>query len=227
MLKNFFGINIYRFGDLSQMFFSQRDLAILLGMDKEMLNALLQSLRYSRAMSLPRGTKGRPRREVANVFTLETLLGCIFNRRKKTENMEKVIHWVCDILSNLTYDEFVSLYGFRSELKLRRAIISKVVGIKYSEIPLYRFDESDERYWGTIYRDQIKHFSPRVRNPDSYINRQEVTKVKALDLCIYLLQEYTSKTEEEILDFIGININDGEFTEEHKQEIKDYVDNLV
>lgn len=227
MLKDFFGMPVYRFGDLSQMFFTQKDLAVFLGLDKEILNILLHQLKYSRALGLPRGTKGRPRKEVSNVFTLEVLLGCIFNRKKKTRDLETLVHWVCDALNNLAYDEFVSLYGFRTSLKTRRAIISKVIGIKYAEIPLYRFDNQDKRYWGTIYREQIKRFSPRVRNPDSYISRNEVTKVKALDLVVYLIVKHSQKQEEDVLKFLDINLDDGSYESHHQDAIKEFIDNLA
>ena len=225
MLKDFFGIPVHRFGDLSQMFFTQKDLAYFLGLDKEILNIILHQLKYSRAVGLPRSTKGRPRKEVANVFTLEVLLGCMFNRKKKTADLEKVVHWVCDIVNNLAYDGFVSLYGFRTDLQTRRAIISYIVKVPYASIPQARFDLDDKRYWGTIYRNQVKRHSPRLYNPDAYVTRNEVTQVKALDLSVYLISKVTSREQGEILEFLGVDQNKGLFNSEHKANIKEYIDN--
>lgn len=227
MLKDFFGIPVHRFGDLSQMFFTQKDLSYFLGMDKEVLNILLHQLKYSRAVGLPRSTKGRPRKEVANVFTLEVLLGCMLNRKKKTADLEKVVHWVCDIINNLAYDGFVSLYGFRTDLQTRRAIISYITKVPYSSIPLIRFDVEDVRYWGTIYRNQVKRHSPRLYNPDSYITRSEVTKVKALDLSVYLVSKFADREQGEVLEFLGVDQNKGLFSDVHKAYIKEYIDNCV
>jgi hypothetical protein len=63
-----------------------------------------------------------------------------------------------------------------------------------------------------------------VQNPEAYINRYEVMQIKAIDLAVFLLCEYTVKsTPRALLKRLGIDPKKGEYTEKDQEEVLNFL----
>lgn len=224
MLEKFFGGDVYRIDLVSDMFFNMDSLAEISGIKKISVKKLLHEMRYSRVTNLKRGKRGRPSLKVESVYNLQSLLGLLFNVKTDTGKRDKIIKWLCATLNNLTYDEFVSLYGYRLDVKLRRAICAYVCNVdKYKDIALKRYAE-DDVHKGTMLRGGLQFDTDLLCKPDVYIDRIEVISIRAIDLSVYLLCKHCiDVTHAELLTMLGIDVSAGEFTQKDKKQIADMV----
>lgn len=222
MLTKFFGANVYRVDNLSDMFLPVKELAKILNVKDRTIRRMIEQCQEARVLSLPRGGQGQPTKDLRNIYTLKTLLTLLFSTHPEytSEHNTKVREWVCTVVNNLCFDEFVSLYGYRLDEHCRRAIMTAVCGYtSHKDIVLKRFDFNVE-YCNTILRGSKYSRLLYAKLPEAYIDRDEVKKVKAIDLAVFLLTKYLLKeSPQEFLACLGIPVSYGDFTEEDEQVI--------
>ena len=221
MIQKFFGTEIYRVANLSDMFFPIKGMAQTLKVHDKTIRRMIEQCNEARVLELPRGQKGQPTHGLRNIYTTKTLLSLLFATHHEftSEKNTKIREWVATVINNLCFDEFVSLYGYRlGEHQIRR-IMTYVCGYeKHKDIILGRFDRRAD-YCNSVMRGSRYTYLTFMKLPEAYIDRLEVMRIKAIDLAVYHLCEYTNQDPDELLTHLGIPISYGEYTEKDQKQV--------
>jgi len=218
-MSEFEGVPFVRIGQSMRMWFKCSDIAMKLGIGKK---ALLGRLRESDAgpfLAVPVDIRdlrvyAKRKEEVSHesgaapepLFDLDFFLAGAFSLANPP--CRGVREVVCDALNKLMYDGFVSL-PFKTAPDLYRGICAFVCEEQdYHEIARSRFDPSDEAR-GTKYAP-AKLTTEILTAPESYMTREEITCVRALELAFYLLLKHgVSETKvNKIIAQCGVNLCD-------------------
>ena len=222
MLKRFFGAEIIRTPQSAEMFFTRKSISTALGIPEKTIACRLSRLRYSSLKGL-RYDGVHKGRKFYYKYVLDAFLSLILTipttSSSRTERHAQVIDFICTHISNLAFDGFTTLQGFYLPIEYRRAIMAYVCNVPtYRDIVPARFD-ADVAYMGTMLRN--RHITAELLSqPEVYITRAEVTKIKGLDLAIYLLSTYTDASLNALMDLLSISMAAGDdYTEEEKNHL--------
>lgn len=205
-----------RIGESARMWFLNSDIATRLGIGKKalvdrmragdagpfnMVPVDVKDLRVfaKRDVELNRsGQRGEPYVE------LDYFLAAAFSMA--TEQAHEVRDFVSRTVNTLMYDGFVSL-AFEVDENLRRALCAFVCGSdNFYAIAKDRFDPTDEargtNYAPTQLTEQL------LVSPHSYMRREEITRVRALELGLHLITTHGlyKKEANSFLISCGINV---------------------
>ncbi len=221
MIEKFFGTDIYRVSNLSDMFFPIKGMAQILKVHEKTVRRMIEQCNEARVLELPRGQKGQPTSGLRNIYTTKTVLSLLFATHHEftsTKNT-KIREWLATVLNNLCFDEFVSLYGYRLGEHQRRRVMTYVCGYeKYKDIVLDRFDRKAD-YCNSVMRGSRYTHLEYMRLADAYVDRLEVMRIKAIDLAVYHLCEYTGQDPDELLTHLGIPVTYGDYTSKDEKQV--------
>lgn len=211
---SFMGVAFQRVGQSARMWFHSADIAHKFGIGRA---ALLNKMRASdaapfRALSINAKdlraylaqNKALNPPAPEPMFDLDYLLAVAFSL--PTQTAREVRDWICVTVNRLVFDGFVSLEIAEPDLKLRRALVAYVTGEQnYYEVVKNRFDPTDSAR-GTNYAP-VDLTDDLVASPDSYLTREEITRVKAMELAMQLFSLHGNNIPmEQILEVCGINV---------------------
>ena len=221
MIEKFFGTDIYRVANLSDMFFNIKGMAQILKVHEKTIRRMIEQCNEARVLELPRGQKGQPTHGLRNIYTTKTVLSLLFATHHEFTSAKntKIREWIATVINQICFDEFVSLHGYRLGEHQRRRIMTYVCGYeRHKDIVLGRFDIRAD-YCNSVMRGSRFSYLSFMQLPDAYIDRLEVMRIKAIDLAVYHLCEYTGQDPDELLTYLGIPISYGEYTEADKKEV--------
>lgn len=149
----------------------------------------------------------------AQYFDLDFALAACFSMSH--EPARKMRDQVVYILNNLFFDGFVSTKNYHLDVELRRAITAHVCGVDhYYDIVKTRWDSTDQCAGTALAPVEVT--PEKLATPDYYLERSEVTAIKAIDLALHLLVEYCTDDADdkvsalnELLDIIGVDRSAG------------------
>ena len=225
MIEKFFGTDVYRVSNLSDMFFTIRGMAHILKVHEKTVRRMIEQCNEARVLELPRGGHGQPNKSLRNIYTTKTVLSLLFATHYEftSEKNTKIREWISSIINNLCFDEFISLYGYRLGEEQRRRITTYVCGYdRYKEIVFNRFSFKAD-YCNSVLRGSRYTRLEYMRKPDAYIDRLEVMRIKAIDLAVYHLSEYTNQDPDELLCYLGMPAQMGEHTDKDEKEVLTYL----
>lgn len=225
MIEKFFGTQIYRVANLSDMFFTIKGMAQILKVHEKTIRRMIEQCNEARVLELPRGNKGQPMKGIRNIYTMKTVLSMLFATHHEftSEKNTKIREWVTTVINNLCFDEFISLYGYRLGEHQRRRIATYVCGYEnYKSIILDRFTFKAD-YCNSVLRGSRYTKLESMKLADAYIDRLEVMRIKAIDLAVYHLCEYTNQDPDELLDYLGMPLAYGEYTEKDQKDVQTFL----
>lgn len=164
----------------------------------------------------------RPSRQY---FDLDFALAACF--RMSHEPARKMRDQVVYVLNNLFYDGFVSTKNYHLSLKIRRAITAYVCGVDhYYDIIKTRWDIEDQCRGTTLAPVEVS--VEKLCIPDYYLERSEISQVKAIDLALHLLLTHCYVEDKDsalmdLLGIIGIPMDAGICTDAQTSEISKWV----
>jgi hypothetical protein len=223
-MKMFMGLPFYTINTSSRAWFSLKDMAVALGVDEQYLTLRIlksdagpfRSIR-PRANQILKIGKNYKKVTPSTFFDLDFALASAFTttNTKAREMRDRITYY----LNNLFYDGFVSLKNYHLDLKTRRAITAYVCGVDhYLDIVKDRWDSTDPCRGARISFAEVT--LDRLVNPDYYLDRDEVTKIKAIDLALYLLDKNSSTSVYgDILDIMQVQREAGVITDEQNSDI--------
>lgn len=231
MLNRFFNAEIIRTSQSSEMYFTRKSIAQMLGLTEKTVEKRLDKLKYESLKGLKYDKKYTGRKHFFK-YGLDAVLSLVFTLKaddhNRLERYAEIIDFITSHIGNLCLDEFTSLRGYYLPIECRRAVIAHVCGVdKYTDIVLARF-APDIPYKGSMLRD--RHCTPRLLiQPEVYVTREEVTKVKAIDLAVYLLCKHLVDTSPAaLLVHFGIDSARGQdFSEEEKTKVLEYIESVL
>lgn len=227
MIRSFFSIPFLRIGQSSRMWFTPEDIADVLGLSKQAVKKTAQKKgfdiarlhqyksRYFKSDGAPLDNKlARHDR-----FGLDLLMHLIY--KHNSEVGIDIRDWMTAQISNLCLDGFTSLYNYNLDIVYRRAIASYVCeSDSYTDIVKDRYGKKLRKRGMECFAEK-KWTIEDLANPDYYVNRVEITTVRALDLAIHLLSVYlpVPKTHEEIFVLLGLDVKKGSYTDTQKENL--------
>lgn len=231
MIKRFFGAEIVRTSQSAEMFFARKSISAMLGLTEKVIEKRLSKLKYERLKGLRYDNQYKGRKHFYK-YGLDAVLSIIFTLpvgdSRRDERASEIVDFITSHIGNLCFDEFTSLQGYYLPIQARRAIMAHVCGVdNYKGIVLARFAPTAP-YKGSMLRN--RHCTPKsLSKPEVYITRAEVTKIKAIDLSVYLLCKYLVNTPEiELLSKLGINYEAGlDYTDEEKSNLIAHIENSM
>lgn len=211
MIKDFLGIEFRRFGESARLWFSNKEVARGLGIGSYPLRsklsvspagpfrAIAPSLDDLRLTNFAEAR--REYRDHHLLFEVDYLLAAAFNM--STPKARDIREWVSQTINGLCFDGFVSLNGYQCSVEVRCAITARVCGTaSYLEIVRERFDPEASNKGTNL--APLKITLEDLLNPDNYLTRAEITRIKALDLCVHLLSQHFEVNSLELLKLCGI-----------------------
>lgn len=212
MIKDFLGIGFRRFGESARLWFSNKEIARGLGVGSYPLRsklsvspagpfrAIAPSVDDLRLMNF-----AEARREYKDhhlLFEVDYLLAAVFNM--STPKAREIREWLGQTINSLCYDGFVSLNGYQSSLAVRCAITARVCEAdSYLDIVRLRYDPEASNKGTNL--APLKITLDDLVNPDNYLTRTELTRIKALDLCLHLLTKHFDVDLHELLKLCAID----------------------
>ena len=231
MLNRFFNAEIIRTSQSSEMYFTRKSIAQMLGLTDKMVETRLNKLKYESLKGLKYDNKYAGRKHFFK-YGLDAVISLIFTLKaddhNRLERYAEIIDFITSHIGNLCFDEFTSLRGYYLPIQCRRAIIAHVCAVdKYTDVVLARF-APDAPYKGSMLRN--RHCTPRLLvQPEVYLTREEVTKVKAIDLAVYLLCKHLVDTPALVLlAQLGIDSARGrDFSDDEKTKMLEYLKSVL
>lgn len=231
MLKRFFSAEIIRTSQSAEMYFTRKSISAMLGMTEKTIERRLTRLKYASLKGLRYDGKYKGQRHFFK-YGLDAVLALIFTLKaddnRRVERYAQLVDFITSQISNLCYDGFTSLQGYYLPLQCRRSIIAHVCNAdKYTDIVLARFDVNAP-YKGSMLRNL--HCTPELLSqPEVYITREEVTRIKAIDLAVHLLCTHlVDIPANDVLAFVGIDISRGaDYTESEKINLIAYINDVM
>lgn len=231
MIKRFFGSEIVRTTQSAEMFFTRKSISAMLGLTEKIVEKRLLKLKYEQLKGLRFDNQYKGRKHFFK-YGLDAVLAVIFTLpvgdSRRNERASEIVDFITSHIGNLCFDEFTSLRGYYLPIQARRAIMAHVCGVDdYKDIVTARFNP-DIPYKGSMLRN--RHCTPRsLSNPEVYITRAEVTKIKAIDLSIYLLCKHlVDMPASQLLAQLGIDEARGlDFSEEEKTNLMAHIENSM
>jgi len=170
----------------------------------------------------------KPREDIKQYFDFDFLLAAIFTMSH--EPARKMRDQVVYILNSLAYDGFVSLKNYYQPLEIRRSIVAYVAKVDHiHDVIKTRWDSTDVCRGSALAPNELT--IEKLSNPDFFLNRHELTQIKAIDLAIYLIMSncYIVKEDRDsaldsILDMIGIERSAGQVTDEQQTDLVAWVE---
>ncbi len=157
----------------------------------------------------------------AGLFDMDYLLSAAFSL--PTREAKSFRDWIVYVLNGLAYDGFTSLRNYHTPIETRRALTAYVCGADtYIDIVKRRWNPAEFTRGTTLAPAEVT--IDKLCIPDYYIDRAEVTRIKALDLAISLLTEYTSLAIDEICSIIGISASAGSYTPTDAEALRTWVE---
>jgi len=166
--------------------------------------------------------RAKPHRQY---FDLDFALAAAFSMSH--EPARKMRDQVVYIVNNLFYDGFVSVKNYHLPLETRRALTAYVVGVDhYFDIIKTRWDITDQCRGTTLAPAEVT--KKKLCIPDYYLERGEITRVKAIDLALHLLLTHCNVEDKdsalvELLGIIGVSVDAGICTEAQTADISEWV----
>lgn len=226
MLKRFFNAEIIRTPQSAEMFFTRKSISLMLGVSQKMIEKRLSRLKYESLKGLRYDGQYKGQRHLYK-YGLDAILSLIFtlhaDDQRRLERYQGIIDFITSHISNLCFDGFTSLQGYYLPIDCRRALISHVCAVEYTNIVLTRFDPNAP-YKGSMLRNL--HCTPELLSqPEVYITRDEVTQIKAVDLAVHLLCTHlVDMPPQSLLEQFGVNITKGQdYTEQEKLNLIAYI----
>lgn len=213
-MSEFLGIPYKRVGESARMWFRNSEIASAMGVGRRVL---LSKMKVSEAgpfrvltldisdlrMYAVRQTELDNNGMTEPLFEIDYLLAVSY--LLPTESARRIRDWVNGYINRLVYDGFAYL-PFEQDARLTRAITAKVCeSSNYYEIARDRFNPMDEAF-GTNYAP-AQVTEDVYLNPDSYILRGEISRVKALSLAIHLLVSNNFVKYEKLLRVLDIDVD--------------------
>jgi hypothetical protein len=231
MLKRFFSAEIIRTPQSAEMYFTRKSISSMLGMTEKTIERRLSRLKYESLKGLRYDGKYKGRKHFFK-YGLDAVLALIFtlpaDDERRVIRYAQLVDFITAHISNLCFDEFTSLKGYHLPLDCRRAVIAHVCGVeKYTDLVLARFDPAAP-YKGTMLRNL--HCTPELLSqPEVYVTRTEVTRVKAVDLAVHLLCTHLVDTPAPVLlAQLGIDTSRGvDYTEQEKLNLIAHISGAV
>jgi hypothetical protein len=158
-------------------------------------------------------------------FDLDFALAAVFSM--SNQPARKMRDQVTYVLNNLFYDGFVSVKNYHLDVEKRRAITAFVVGVDhYYDIIKARWDLTDQCRGTALAPVEVS--VEKLCIPDYYLDRAEVTKIKAIDLAMHLLithcyVEDKDSALDELLGIIGVSLDAGICTDAQTSDISKWV----
>jgi hypothetical protein len=236
MAKKFLKLPFINVGSSSKAWIKIRDLAAYLEMGE---TALRNKVLYSDAAPFrtirPRtdelikaakraAFRGKPHTQY---FDLDFALAACFAMSHKPARVmrDQVIY----ILNTLFHDGFVSIKNYHLEADVRRAITAHVCGVDhYLDIVTDRWDIYDQCRGTGLSPAEVT--LEKLCIPDYYMDRGEITKVKAIDLALHLILTHCYREEdsydsalEQLLGIIGVQLEAGTVTQEQQSNLSTWV----
>lgn len=236
MAKKFLTLPFINVGTSAKAWITSHDLADYLEMGE---SALRNKVLYSDAAPFrtirPRTNemvkavrraafRGKPSRQY---FDLDFALAACF--AMSHEPARRMRDQVIYILNNLFHDGFVALKNYQLPTSARRAITAYVCGVDhYLDIVKDRWDKYDQCRGTSLAPAEVTE--EKLIIPDYYMDRGEVTKVKAIDLAVHLILTHCYIEEdsydsalEQILGIIGIQLEAGTVTQAQHSKLAKWV----
>jgi len=158
---------------------------------------------------------------VAGLFDMDYLLSAAFSL--PTKEARSLRDWIVYTLNGLAYDGFTSLHNYHTPIEVRRALTAYVCGAdNYLEIIERRWNPAEFTRGTTLAPAEVTIDNLCI--PDYYIDREEVTRIKGLDLAIYLLCEYGNLDIEQICSIIGVSLSAGSYTDKDTAGLRTWVE---
>ena len=157
----------------------------------------------------------------AGLFDIDYLLSAAFSlpTREARALRDRVVY----ALNGLAYDGFTSLRNYHTPIEVRRALTAYVCGAEsYLDIVKRRWSPADFTRGTTLAPAEVT--VDKLCIPDYYIDRAEVTRIKGLDLAIYLLCEYSILDIPQICSIMGVNLSAGNYTDEDAASLRLWVE---
>lgn len=156
----------------------------------------------------------------AGLFDMDYLLSAAFSL--PTKEARALRDWVVYALNGLAYDGFTSLRNYHTPIEVRRALTAYVCGAdSYLDIVKRRWNPAAFTRGTTLAPAEVT--VDKLCVPDYYIDRAEVTRIKGLDLAIYLLCEYSSLDIAQVCSIIGVSLSAGSYTDEDAAALRAWV----
>jgi hypothetical protein len=157
----------------------------------------------------------------AGLFDMDYLLSAAFSL--PTKEARSLRDWIVYALNGLAYDGFTSLRNYHTSIETRRALTAYVCGAdNYLDIVRRRWNPAEFTRGTTLAPAEVT--VDKLCIPDYYIDRAEVTRIKGLDLAIYLLSEYGSLDSNSVCDILDVKLSAGSYTEEDAASLRAWVE---
>ena len=157
----------------------------------------------------------------AGLFDIDYLLSAAFSlpTREARALRDRVVY----ALNGLAYDGFTSLRNYHTPIEVRRALTAYVCGAEsYLDIVKRRWSPAEFTRGTTLAPAEVT--VDKLCIPDYYIDRAEVTRIKGLDLAIYLLCEYSSLDIPQVCSIMGVSLSAGDYTDEDAASLRLWVE---
>ena len=122
----------------------------------------------------------------------------------------------------------MSVKNYHLPVEVRRAITAYIVGVDhYYDIIKTRWDLTDQCRGTTLAPAEVS--VEKLCIPDYYLDRGEITKVKAVDLALHLLLTHCHVEDkdsalEDLLGIIGVSMDAGICTDARTSDISKWVE---
>lgn len=220
-MNEFLGVPFIRLGESARMWFKSSEVSKALHVGKAVLEKTLAEGKATpfAAVQLPASHPSVDKKAgVAQFYDADYLLAAAYHFN--TAPARQLRSWLVYTLSNLAADGFVTLQNYKTPPELRQKLIAHLCGVEhYFDIVWERFDPSHPSH-GTNLAPADCNIEA-LCNPDNYISREELTRLKALDLAIYLLDKHFSVSTDSVLQLI--NVVAREATEEDRAALFEWL----
>lgn len=157
----------------------------------------------------------------AGLFDMDYLLSAAFSL--PTKEARSLRDWIVYALNGLAYDGFTSLRNYHTPIETRRALTAYVCGAdNYLDIVKRRWSPAEFTRGTTLAPAEVT--VDKLCIPDYYIDRAEVTRIKGLDLALYLLCEHGNLDIDTVCSILGVSISAGSYTEEDADSLRAWVE---
>lgn len=232
MIRTFFDIPFLRIGNSSRMWFSLKDIARVLKLSKQSVTKTASREEFD-AVRLHQfdvdfltatGEMVENKDVRHDRFGLDLVMYLVY--KNNLPMGADIRAWIISQISNLCLDGFTSLYNYNLDVMYRRSITSYVCACdSYAGIVRERYENClDER--GMEFAPGYEWTAEDLANPDNYIDRAEITIVRAVDLAIHLLATYSPirKTHDEIFILLGFDKEKGAWGSQQSEDLVQWLD---
>ena len=179
----------------SQPMFTVPQIAKMFGISESTATKAISRLSHVQGLDALIGRKLVP------MFDLGTVLTFMFTRYSE-DYLSPVRNFVARRIGDLVTSGFTSIREAHLEPRYMRGIIQEVLGIKYEEIVATRYRANDPK-GGSVLQGSLLT-KENLAKPESYIRREELISIKAIDLAIFLLAKHLDVDVDEL--FKGLSM---------------------